>query len=96
MGLDIAIAFEFRTSKTTGVLLAVSNQASDGLGIEIVQGKVGTEVNSSLRLVNEVKLIDIGPRVQNANFSARSSPLTALLPCGQRGRQGHSTACTRG
>lgn len=40
VGLDMAISFEFRTSKTSGVLLAVSNQASDGLGIEIVQGKV--------------------------------------------------------
>ncbi|XP_075893685.1 laminin subunit alpha-2 isoform X3 [Nelusetta ayraudi] len=40
VGLDMAISFEFRTSKTSGVLLAVSNQASDGLGIEIVQGKL--------------------------------------------------------
>lgn len=40
VGLDISISLEFRTSKTSGVLLAVSNQASDGLGLEIVQGKV--------------------------------------------------------
>lgn len=40
MGLDVSIAFEFRTSRTNGVLLAISNQASDGLGLEIVQGKV--------------------------------------------------------
>lgn len=40
VGLDVSIAFEFRTSRTNGVLLAVSNQASDGLGVEIVQGKV--------------------------------------------------------
>lgn len=73
MGLDISISFEFRTSKTNGVLLAVSNQASDGLGIEIVQGKVRTGGNTSLTLVNEKKLIDIGTHVQNANFSALSS-----------------------
>ncbi|XP_041661168.1 laminin subunit alpha-2 isoform X10 [Cheilinus undulatus] len=40
VGLDVSIALEFRTSKTSGVLLAVSNQASDGLGLEIVQGKL--------------------------------------------------------
>lgn len=40
VGLDVSIALEFRTSKTSGVLLAISNQANDGLGIEIVQGKV--------------------------------------------------------
>lgn len=72
VGSDIAISFEFRTSKTSGVLLAVSNQASDGLGIEIVQGKVATGGHSSLTLVNEKKLIDIGPRVQKGNFSVLS------------------------
>lgn len=36
----MSIALEFRTSRTNGVLLAISNQASDGLGLEIVQGKV--------------------------------------------------------
>lgn len=40
VGLDVSIALEFRTSRTNGVLLAISNQASDGLGLEIVQGKV--------------------------------------------------------
>lgn len=40
VGLDVSIALEFRTSKTNGVLLGVSNQASDGLGLEIVEGKV--------------------------------------------------------
>lgn len=40
VGLDVSIALEFRTSKTNGVLLAVSNQASDGLGLEIVDGKL--------------------------------------------------------
>ena len=40
VGLDVSIALEFRTSRTSGVLLAISNQANDGLGIEIVRGKV--------------------------------------------------------
>ncbi|CAN9507937.1 unnamed protein product [Ophioblennius macclurei] len=40
VGLDVSIAFEFRTSRTNGVLLAVSNQANDGLGLEIVDGKL--------------------------------------------------------
>ncbi|XP_061563031.1 laminin subunit alpha-2 isoform X2 [Cololabis saira] len=40
VGLDVSIALEFRTSRTSGVLLAVSNQASDGLGLEINEGKL--------------------------------------------------------
>ncbi|XP_040920197.1 laminin subunit alpha-2 isoform X3 [Toxotes jaculatrix] len=40
VGLDVSIALEFRTSRTNGVLLAVSNQANDGLGLEIVEGKM--------------------------------------------------------
>ncbi|GAA6214860.1 laminin subunit alpha-2 isoform X1 [Lates japonicus] len=40
VGLDVSIALEFRTSRTNGVLLAVSNQANDGLGLELVQGKL--------------------------------------------------------
>ncbi|KAG7222659.1 hypothetical protein INR49_026268 [Caranx melampygus] len=40
VGLDVSIALEFRTSKTNGVLLAISNQANDGLGLEIDQGKL--------------------------------------------------------
>ncbi|XP_028252901.1 laminin subunit alpha-2 isoform X2 [Parambassis ranga] len=40
VGLDVTVALEFRTSRTNGVLLAVSNQANDGLGLEIVQGKL--------------------------------------------------------
>ncbi|XP_062292940.1 laminin subunit alpha-2 [Scomber scombrus] len=40
VGLDVSIALEFRTSITSGVLLAISNQANDGLGLEIVQGKL--------------------------------------------------------
>uniref|UniRef100_A0AAX7TVN3 Laminin subunit alpha 2 n=1 Tax=Astatotilapia calliptera TaxID=8154 RepID=A0AAX7TVN3_ASTCA len=40
VGLDVSIALEFRTSRTSGVLLAVSNQGNDGLGLEIVDGKL--------------------------------------------------------
>ncbi|XP_033991384.1 laminin subunit alpha-2-like [Trematomus bernacchii] len=40
VGLDVSIALEFRTSRTTGVLLGISNQANDGLGLEIVEGKL--------------------------------------------------------
>ncbi|KAM8831426.1 laminin subunit alpha-2 isoform 5-T5 [Spinachia spinachia] len=40
VGLDVSIAFEFRTSRTSGVLLAISNQGNDGLGLEIVEGKL--------------------------------------------------------
>nr|XP_040016241.1 laminin subunit alpha-2 isoform X5 [Gasterosteus aculeatus aculeatus] len=40
VGLDVSIAFEFRTSRTSGVLLAISNQGNDGLGLEIVGGKL--------------------------------------------------------
>uniref|UniRef100_A0A3B4ES20 Laminin subunit alpha-2 n=1 Tax=Pundamilia nyererei TaxID=303518 RepID=A0A3B4ES20_9CICH len=40
VGLDVSIALEFRTSRTSGVLLAVSNQGNDGLGLEIVDSKL--------------------------------------------------------
>ncbi|XP_061609364.1 laminin subunit alpha-2 isoform X6 [Phyllopteryx taeniolatus] len=40
VGLDVSIGLEFRTSRTNGVLLAISNQGNDGLGIEIVQGQL--------------------------------------------------------
>lgn len=40
VGLDVLITLEFRTSRTNGVLLTISNQVSDGLGLEIVEGKV--------------------------------------------------------
>lgn len=40
VGLDVSIALEFRTSRTNGVLLTVSSQTNQGLGLEIVEGKV--------------------------------------------------------
>lgn len=80
VGLDISISFEFRTSKTSGVLLAVSNQASDGLGIEIVQGKVGAGENYSL-----IKMTDIG---SHGNVSALSpSSSSSTLTTGPAGSQ---------
>ncbi|XP_071323557.1 laminin subunit alpha-2 isoform X2 [Trachinotus anak] len=46
VGLDVSIALEFRTSRTNGVLLAISNQANDGLGLEIVQGNLFFHVDN--------------------------------------------------
>ncbi|KAM7395151.1 hypothetical protein PAMA_006754 [Pampus argenteus] len=46
VGLDVSIALEFRTSRTNGVLLAISNQGMDGLGLEIVQGKLFFHVDN--------------------------------------------------
>ncbi|KAM8846710.1 LOW QUALITY PROTEIN: laminin subunit alpha-2 [Synchiropus picturatus] len=40
VGLDVSISLEFRTTRTNGVLLAVSNRGNDGLGLEMVQGKL--------------------------------------------------------
>ncbi|XP_061742141.1 laminin subunit alpha-2 isoform X4 [Nerophis ophidion] len=40
VGLDVSIALEFRTSRINGVLLGVSNHGNDGLGLEIVEGKL--------------------------------------------------------
>lgn len=44
VGLDVSIALEFRTSRKNGVLLTISDQANDGLGLEINQGKVQDKV----------------------------------------------------
>lgn len=46
VGLDVSISFEFRTSRTNGVVLAISNKDSDGLGIEIVDGKLRFHVDN--------------------------------------------------
>ncbi|XP_039603409.1 laminin subunit alpha-2 isoform X4 [Polypterus senegalus] len=40
VGTELLIKFEFRTSKSNGVLLGISGQKMDGLGIELVNGKV--------------------------------------------------------
>lgn len=43
MGLDLQVEFEFRTTRTNGVLLGISSQKMDGLGIELVDENVSME-----------------------------------------------------
>lgn len=40
MGLDLLVEFEFRTTRPTGVLLGISSQKMDGMGIEMIDEKV--------------------------------------------------------
>ncbi|KAM4693155.1 laminin subunit alpha-2 isoform 1-T1 [Discoglossus pictus] len=40
VGMVLLIELEFRTTRTSGVLLGVSSQKMDGLGIELVDGKL--------------------------------------------------------
>uniref|UniRef100_A0A8C4LN61 Laminin subunit alpha-2 n=1 Tax=Equus asinus asinus TaxID=83772 RepID=A0A8C4LN61_EQUAS len=40
VGLDLLVEFEFRTTRTTGVLLGISSQKMDGMGIEMIDEKV--------------------------------------------------------
>ncbi|KAJ8385914.1 hypothetical protein AAFF_G00178760 [Aldrovandia affinis] len=40
VGMDLSIQLEFRTSQSSGVLLGISSQTLDGLGIELHNGKV--------------------------------------------------------
>ncbi|KAA0701358.1 Laminin subunit alpha-2 [Triplophysa tibetana] len=40
VGNDVSVDLEFRTSQSSGVLLGVSSQNTDGLGIELVSGKL--------------------------------------------------------
>ncbi|XP_055088114.1 laminin subunit alpha-2 isoform X4 [Periophthalmus magnuspinnatus] len=51
VGQEVSIAFDFRTSRTNGVLLAVSNNDRDGLGIELVNGKLQFHVDNGAGLV---------------------------------------------
>lgn len=44
VGTDLLVEFEFRTTRMNGVLLGVSSQKMDGLGIELVDGKVSSKV----------------------------------------------------
>lgn len=48
MGLDLRVEFEFRTTRTTGVLLGISSQKMDGLGIEMIDEKVRNAVQAFL------------------------------------------------
>lgn len=43
VGTDLLVEFEFRTTRMNGVLLGVSSQKMDGLGIELVGGKVSSK-----------------------------------------------------
>lgn len=40
VGLDLLVEFEFRTTRPTGVLLGISSQKMDGMGIEMIDEKV--------------------------------------------------------
>ncbi|XP_036269558.1 laminin subunit alpha-2 isoform X2 [Pipistrellus kuhlii] len=40
VGLDLLVEFEFRTTRTTGVLLGISSQKMDGMGIEMIDEKI--------------------------------------------------------
>ncbi|XP_042733401.1 laminin subunit alpha-2 isoform X5 [Lagopus leucura] len=46
VGTDLLVEFEFRTTQVNGVLLGVSSQKMDGLGIELVDGKVMFHVDN--------------------------------------------------
>uniref|UniRef100_A0A672UXB2 Laminin subunit alpha-2 n=1 Tax=Strigops habroptila TaxID=2489341 RepID=A0A672UXB2_STRHB len=46
VGTDLLVEFEFRTTRLNGVLLGVSSQKMDGLGIELVDGKVMFHVDN--------------------------------------------------
>lgn len=42
VGSDVNITLEFRTTSENGVLLGISSAKVDAIGLEIVNGKVGT------------------------------------------------------
>ncbi|XP_060046469.1 laminin subunit alpha-2 [Erinaceus europaeus] len=46
VGLDLLIEFEFRTTRTTGVLLGISSQKMDGMGIEMIEEKLMVHVDN--------------------------------------------------
>ncbi|NXI45933.1 LAMA2 protein, partial [Galbula dea] len=46
VGTDLLIELEFRTTRMNGVLLGVSSQKMDGLGLELVDGKVMFHVDN--------------------------------------------------
>ncbi|XP_055005634.1 LOW QUALITY PROTEIN: laminin subunit alpha-2 [Boleophthalmus pectinirostris] len=51
VGQEVSIAFDFRTSRTNGVLLGVSDNDRNGLGIEIVDGKLQFHVDNGAGLI---------------------------------------------
>ncbi|XP_074043658.1 laminin subunit alpha-2 isoform X1 [Macrotis lagotis] len=46
VGLDLLVEFEFRTTRTTGILLGISSQKMDGMGIEMVDEKLMFHVDN--------------------------------------------------
>lgn len=46
VGLDLLVEFEFRTTRPTGVLLGVSSQKMDGMGIEMIDEKLTFHVDN--------------------------------------------------
>ncbi|XP_053447622.1 laminin subunit alpha-2 isoform X1 [Nycticebus coucang] len=46
VGLDLLVEFEFRTTQTTGVLLGISSQKMDGMGIEMIDEKLMFHVDN--------------------------------------------------
>ncbi|PNJ78486.1 LAMA2 isoform 4 [Pongo abelii] len=46
VGLDLLVEFEFRTTRTTGVLLGISSQKLDGMGIEMIDEKLMFHVDN--------------------------------------------------
>uniref|UniRef100_A0A8C3RNL2 Laminin subunit alpha 2 n=1 Tax=Chelydra serpentina TaxID=8475 RepID=A0A8C3RNL2_CHESE len=46
VGTDLLVEFEFRTTRMNGVLLGISNQKMDGLGIELVDEKLMFHVDN--------------------------------------------------
>ncbi|XP_051908452.1 laminin subunit alpha-2 isoform X2 [Hippocampus zosterae] len=58
VGLDVSIELEFRTSRTNGVLLTISNQGNDGLGLEIVQGQLLFHVDNGAGRITALHVPD--------------------------------------
>ncbi|XP_045355489.1 laminin subunit alpha-2 isoform X5 [Leopardus geoffroyi] len=46
VGLDLLVEFEFRTTRTTGVLLGISSQKMDGMGVEMIDEKLMFHVDN--------------------------------------------------
>ncbi|XP_062980764.1 laminin subunit alpha-2 isoform X3 [Elgaria multicarinata webbii] len=46
VGIDLLVEFEFRTTRTNGVILGISSQKMDGLGIELVDENVMFHVDN--------------------------------------------------
>lgn len=54
VGLDLLVEFEFRTTRTTGVLLGISSQKMDGMGIEMIDEKLMFHVDNGAGLFTAI------------------------------------------